>query len=137
MNQIREIQDAIAEHNAAGELLIAEVEAKRQKEREQSANSAIEDEYLSDDSHSDVESDSDSIRLPKTPAGKEHRAKQRSLRSRLREAKVVLHKIVFLLGDNYHALGRGKEEAEAYEEAETLRKGLLKCMFCLVNRDPG
>jgi E3 ubiquitin-protein ligase SHPRH len=44
----------------------------------------------------------------------------------LREAKLILHKIKFLMGDLFHNLEMSKDEDEAYEHAERLRKDLLQ-----------
>ena len=73
--------------------------------------------------------------MPKTPAGKQHKAQRGALKSRLREARLTLHRIKFLLGDVYHVLGgvHSTSEDAAYEVAEQIRRDLLKgvsaCMW--------
>lgn len=69
---------------------------------------------------------------------REARVRRRALQARLREANITRHKIVFLLGDTYHALGEDAvdgekeplvtEENHNYEEAEALRKTILRGM---------
>ncbi|KZV84430.1 hypothetical protein EXIGLDRAFT_776552 [Exidia glandulosa HHB12029] len=58
----------------------------------------------------------------------EYRTKTRAIRQRLREGYVVQHKVIFLLGDVYHALGPEFSQAEdaSYQAAEELRKTLLR-----------
>lgn len=54
--------------------------------------------------------------------------KRSGIANRLREAELLLHKVTFLMGDVYHTLGAkySKEEEEAYENAELIRRKLLK-----------
>jgi len=54
--------------------------------------------------------------------------KRGGIANRLREAELLLHKVTFLMGDVYHTLGDNysKEEGEAYENAELIRRKLLK-----------
>lgn len=61
------------------------------------------------------------------PSGRlQHNSKTGGYTSRLREARVLLHKAHFLLGDVYHQLGNTTLEDESYATAEELRKQLLK-----------
>ncbi|KAJ7623410.1 SNF2 family N-terminal domain-containing protein [Roridomyces roridus] len=71
---------------------------------------------------SDIESEDDE---KDTPADKQYRAKRNGLKHRLRELQIVMHRLKFLMGDVYHMLKSPKEN-EAYEEAETIRRNLLK-----------
>jgi E3 ubiquitin-protein ligase SHPRH len=71
--------------------------------------------------------------LPRTTAGEEHRNKRGALHNRLRDCYVVLHRIKFLQGDVHHMLGpsHAAEEDAAYQEAESIRRSLLKCRDAL------
>ncbi|KAJ7132049.1 SNF2 family N-terminal domain-containing protein [Mycena epipterygia] len=77
---------------------------------------------------SDLESDDDDDDASHTSATKEHRSRRRALKQRLRECRLVMHRVKFLQGDAYHMLGASQLAAEnaAYEEAETIRRTLLK-----------
>lgn len=46
--------------------------------------------------------------------------------ARLRDARTLLHKVHFLLGDAYHRLGFTEEEDRSYGAAEHIRKQLLQ-----------
>jgi E3 ubiquitin-protein ligase SHPRH len=46
--------------------------------------------------------------------------------ARLREARILLHKVQFLLGDAYHRLGCTADEDSSYSAAEHIRKQLLR-----------
>ncbi|KAF4586100.1 hypothetical protein EYR38_010373 [Pleurotus pulmonarius] len=48
-----------------------------------------------------------------------------TLRNRLREVTIALHRAYFVMGDVYHVLGRKEEEDAAYAQAEDLRKSIL------------
>jgi len=129
-SHMTEINHLLQQHHAKGEILKKEAAAHqaqvssstnkgKEKEKEQDKDDDTEDD---DDEEDNVEDRG----IPKTPAGKEHKAKTHSLKARLREAKLVLHQIKFLMGDVYHVLERSKEEDEAYQAADDLRKELLK-----------
>ncbi|KAK7030788.1 SNF2 family helicase [Favolaschia claudopus] len=77
---------------------------------------------------SEVDSDDDTDDDSQTQALKEFRIKRRALKQRLREAKLVMHRVKFLQGDAYHMLGATQSAAEdaAYAEAEKIRRGILK-----------
>ncbi|KAJ6625017.1 SNF2 family N-terminal domain-containing protein [Mycena sp. CBHHK59/15] len=123
---IKEIESAIAAHQANSSIQkeqstepTVDTEASNDKgkgkERPRSLSplSAIDSEE-EDDSHS--------------PAAKEYRHKRQALKQRLRECRLILHRVKFLQGDTYHMLGASQSAAEdaAYREAETIRRGLLK-----------
>ncbi|THH28194.1 hypothetical protein EUX98_g5996 [Antrodiella citrinella] len=123
-NAIATVQAAIKEHNAAGQLL------KTQAAEARDASEGAHDKgkgraYERDDSPlTETSEDND---LPKNAIGEEHANKKRALQSRLRECQISLHKVHFLKGDVYHALGESyaKAENEAYAAAEDLRRLLL------------
>ncbi|KAJ6485956.1 SNF2 family N-terminal domain-containing protein [Mycena sanguinolenta] len=78
---------------------------------------------------SDVESDeNDDDDGTQTSALKEYRRKRTALKQRLREARLVMHRVKFLQGDAYHMLGASQSAAEdaAYAEAEKIRRTILK-----------
>jgi E3 ubiquitin-protein ligase SHPRH len=83
-----------------------------------------------------VSEDEDDGDLPRTAAGEEYSNKKRALQQRLRECYLTLHRIKFLQGDIYHALGETKaaEEDAAYAVAEDLRRRLLRseCPDCFL-----
>lgn len=64
----------------------------------------------------------------KTAAGEEYINKRRALQQRLREVRLVLHRIKFLQGDVFHVLGaqHSVSETESYGVAEEIRRDLLK-----------
>ena len=133
---IADLKEAIAQHVKDGEALkaeMAQLRASRRKDsaQEQSDKSADDNRKgkgraRSDTPDMDLEEDEEGI--PRNPAGDAHRAKTTSLSNRLRESRIVLHKIKFLQGDVYHVLGKSYEDAEneAYAAAEDLRRQLLK-----------
>ncbi|KAJ7180438.1 SNF2 family N-terminal domain-containing protein [Mycena filopes] len=126
---IEEIESAIATHEANSDFHRPQVPEEEDeiaipndkgkgKEREQ-------DRERSSSPLSELESengDDDDVAL------KEHRIKRRALKQRLREAKLVMHRVKFLQGDAYHMLGASQAVAEnaAYAEAETIRRAILK-----------
>ncbi|KAH9476541.1 putative ATP-dependent helicase [Psilocybe cubensis] len=131
---LEEIKDALTKHDAKGKILIEEAAQLRQQ-REVSAEAGEPNEKgkgkardSADGREDDGGEDEDPEEkgLPKTPAGEEHRVKRRTLKSRLREGYVLLHRVKFLQGDVYHVLGRSNDEDAAYQAAEQLRRQLLK-----------
>lgn len=64
--------------------------------------------------------------LPASAEGEEHRRVRMAFVSRIREARVLLHRIEFSMGDLYHHFGKSREEEEAYGEAEAIRRSLLQ-----------
>ncbi|KAJ2921288.1 hypothetical protein H1R20_g15804, partial [Candolleomyces eurysporus] len=148
-DHIQEINAVLEEHHERGELLKQEAAARRharqeaateaQQEQEASTSSSsnlnngkgngVDQDQLEGDDHNGDEDEEENVEdkgLPKTPAGKEHRAKTQALKARLREGRLTLHRVKFLMGDVFHVLERSKEEDAAYEDAEKLRRELLK-----------
>lgn len=131
---LEEIKDALAKHDAKGKILIEEAAQLRQQR--ESSTETIEtsgkgkgkarDRGDERDDDGSEDEDPEEKGLPKTPAGEEHRVKRRTLKGRLREGYVLLHRVKFLQGDVYHVLGRSKEEDAAYQAAEQLRRQLLR-----------
>ena len=124
-----EIKGAMAEHDEKGEALKEDAAARREQpapamEKGKGKERAVSD-ALSD------EQDSEDKGLPRNPAGEEHATRRRALQHRLREAKVVLHKVKFLQGDVYHMLGEAFKSAEdaAYAVTDEIRRDLLKGAF--------
>ncbi|KAH8114834.1 SNF2 family N-terminal domain-containing protein [Phellopilus nigrolimitatus] len=128
-----EINYVITEHDARGEILKQEAIAQRQAERladDDTGASSSKGKGRQRQRSASVSLSEDSLddELPKTPAGEEHKHKRRALQARLRECRVVLHQIHFLLGNVYNGLGQTyiTQEEDAYGIAEDLRKRLLK-----------
>lgn len=141
-DQITEIKNVLADHDEKGKILKEEAAALRKarqealgarlpandkgkgKAREVSEDLSEDEDDDDEDEHEDPEDKG----LPKTPAGKQHKAQRGALKSRLREARLTLHRIKFLLGDVYHVLGgvHSTSEDAAYEAAEHIRRDLLK-----------
>jgi E3 ubiquitin-protein ligase SHPRH len=122
---IQDCQDRLVILRKKGEVIVAEAEANKAKkliDHEDDQPDVVEDE--SDDEDGSI--DSNELKMPKTPAGDEHRTRIRALHSRIRELQVVQHKIAFLLGDVYHVLGRTEVEDASYAKADALRKELLR-----------
>lgn len=72
-------------------------------------------------------------------AAEEHATKLRGLQQRLKEIRLVLHRIKFLQGDVYHVLGgqHAESESQAYEIADQIRKDILKGMSFPRQRNVG
>ncbi|KAI0742548.1 SNF2 family N-terminal domain-containing protein [Daedaleopsis nitida] len=140
---LADIKDALAQHTKEGEQLKAEMAQLRASRRQGSADTRNDNKNgqssdigkgkgkelapaQSDTPEPDFDADEEGI--PRTPAGEAHKAKGVSLAQRLRESRIVLHKIKFLQGDLYHTLGKSHENSEndAYAAAEDLRRLLLK-----------
>jgi E3 ubiquitin-protein ligase SHPRH len=79
-----------------------------------------------DEDDDEEEEEGEDLGLPKTPAGDEHRTKRSAIKQRLRECRLLLHKVNFLQGDVFHVLGKSEEEDAAYQAADELRHQLLK-----------
>ncbi|KAF9459395.1 SNF2 family N-terminal domain-containing protein [Collybia nuda] len=118
-----DVKNALAEHSVKGALLKKE------------ASTAIpEDERLPGKGKerqrdvSEVTQDSSDNDLPHSPAGDEHGKKRGALQNRLRECRLILHRVKFLQGDLHHILGASHSVAEdaAYAAAEEIRRSLLK-----------
>jgi hypothetical protein len=78
-----------------------------------------------DDHKSDEDNDSDGEDEEPDHVDPAHR-KGSSCAVRLREARVLLHKAHFLLGDVYHQLGNVPKEDESYSAAEAARQNILR-----------
>lgn len=61
-----------------------------------------------------------------TTAGEEHITRRRTLQQRLRETRLVLHRVKFLQGDVYHVLDSQHPSEESYRVADEIRRELLK-----------
>jgi E3 ubiquitin-protein ligase SHPRH len=141
-DMIGEIKTALDEHRAAGEVLKKEAAARRESlgMRASEASTSTTDKgkgkerAISDIPSDNEDEDSDDKGL-RNPAGEEHTAKRGALQHRLREIKLVLHKVKFLQGDVYHMLGEAysSAEAEAYDAAEAIRRDLLRGMLSFIN----
>lgn len=101
---------------------------RAQRAAEKGRSPSPESDASGEDEASENTEESDDADIPKNPAGDEYKSKRTSLRSRLRECRLMLHRIKFLLGDVYHILGEAhaQDEASAYEVADNIRKGLLE-----------
>lgn len=134
---IQEVEAEIALHDEKGEALKKEAAALRAARRKSAepepsdkgkGKARVVDDFSSDESDDDDDSMNDEG-MPKTPAGREHVHKKTGLVNRLRDCYLSLHRVKFLQGDVYHAMGEHKavDEEAAYAAAEALRKRLLKC----------
>jgi E3 ubiquitin-protein ligase SHPRH len=136
---IEEVESMIATHEANNRSLhqaqetdpeprpnMSPIDKGKGKERDRSSSP------LSDFESDENEDDDD---VSRSPAAKEHRFKRLALKQRLRECRLVMHRVKFLQGDIYHMLGEAQSAAEnaAYGEAETIRRNLLQStIFFLV-----
>ncbi|PBK60985.1 hypothetical protein ARMSODRAFT_676532 [Armillaria solidipes] len=120
---IDEIELAITDHDVKGDVLKKEAAARRTSQPELPSRKGKERELSWTPSE-----DTDDDGLPRTLAGEEHGIKRRALQQRLRESRMVLHRVKFLQGDTYHVLGDSfsAEESAAYAECEEMRRNLLK-----------
>ncbi|KAI9061801.1 hypothetical protein FKP32DRAFT_1594010 [Trametes sanguinea] len=124
-----DLVEAVEANTKEGEQLKAET-AKRREELRQAR--AQENDKGKGRARSDTPEqehvDADEEGLPHNRVGDAHRAKRVALQSRLREARIVMHKVKFLQGDVYHVLGEQylNQENEAYAAAEELRRVLLR-----------
>lgn len=134
---IQEIESAIAEHRSKGDILKQQGAESRQRQGLNLDSDNNDDDLakekgkqreMSITPSEEGESDSEDGDIPKTPAGEEYINKRRALQQRLRESRIVLHRVKFLQGDLYHILGAAQstQEDEAYAVAETVRRNLLK-----------
>ncbi|KAI0370965.1 hypothetical protein BV20DRAFT_943332 [Pilatotrama ljubarskyi] len=129
---VDDLAAALAEHAKEGEKLKAETAKRREERREARAHHADDNGKGKGRARSDTPEgdnvDADEEGLPHNPIGDAHRAKLGMLQNRLRDARIVLHKVKFLQGDVYHVLGEqyANQENDAYAAAEELRRVLLK-----------
>ncbi|KAI0632763.1 SNF2 family N-terminal domain-containing protein [Trametes polyzona] len=132
-NLVSDMSEALAELAKEGEALKAETAKLREERRHAAREHAAADNgkgkgRARSDTPEGGSVDADEEGLPHNPAGDAHRAKLTTLQARLREARIVLHKVKFLQGDVYHVLGEqySEQENEAYGAAEELRRVLLR-----------
>jgi len=141
-DMIGEIKTALDEHRTAGEVLKKEAAARRSslgmRASEVSTSTADKGkgkERAVSEVPPDSEDGDSEDKVLHNPAGEEHAAKRGALQHRLREIKLVLHKLKFLQGDVYHMLGEAysSAEAEAYDAAEAIRRDLLRGLLSFIN----
>ncbi|OSD03772.1 hypothetical protein PYCCODRAFT_1365388 [Trametes coccinea BRFM310] len=129
---VGDLVEAVEAHTKEGEQLKAETAKRREELRQahaEKANDKGKGRARSDTpEHEHEHVDADEEGLPHNRIGDAHRAKRVALQTRLREARIVLHKVKFLQGDVYHVLGEQyvNQENEAYAAAEELRRVLLR-----------
>ncbi|KAF7799206.1 hypothetical protein EIP86_010437 [Pleurotus ostreatoroseus] len=121
---IKEIRLSLDKHDEAGKSLMAE-EANSDDVTPETSKDKGKQPMRHETSRASEDGEEDG--LPQTAAGEEHRNKKRALQQRLRECQIVMHKVKFLMGDVYHALGESHsaDENAAYAAAEDLRRVLL------------
>ncbi|KAI0830062.1 SNF2 family N-terminal domain-containing protein [Trametes gibbosa] len=129
---VSDLNDVLAEHTEEGEKLKTET-ARRREERCQIAHHHPADEgkgknRARSDTPDHESVDADDEGLPQNSVGDAHRTKAAALNGRIRDARIILHKVKFLQGDIYHVLGEhyANQENDAYAAAEELRRVLLK-----------
>lgn len=131
---IEEIEDVIHDHDLVGQALEGgatigrsstepldlSLQSPLKGKAARGPQETTEDEF-------DEPSGSEEIDLPKTLARNAHKSKKRALLQRLREFKLLLHRIKFLQGDLWSARGElyAVPESEAYEAADQIRRTLL------------
>lgn len=123
-----ELQNAIKEHNAKGEALKRQspnITPSENQNQEDVSPEGGNGEKGKEREHSLISNDED---IPRSVLDEEHAAKRRALQQRLKEMRLVLHRVKFLQGDVYHVLGsqHSASEAEAYGTADEIRRDLLK-----------
>lgn len=129
---VSDLSDVLNEHAKEGEKLKEETTRLRELRHQATSHHAADHNKgkgrARSDSpdHDSVEADEEG--LPHNPIGDAHRAKAGMLQNRIRDARIILHKVKFLQGDVYHVLGEQytNQENEAYAAAEELRRVLLK-----------
>lgn len=136
---MEEFRLVLAEHDAKGEIMKQEARALREVRNEIYSNDTEQvpssrdkgkgkERQMSPESEIDEEDTLDDRDIPRTPAGHEHKVKRRAIQQRIRDGRLLLHRVKFLQGDVYHVLGasHGPSEDAAYATAEELRRELLK-----------
>lgn len=129
---INEIKRTMDEHRAAGDVLTKEAKRRAGEASTTTADKGKGKEREVSEVPSTTEDEDAEVKgLPRNPAGEEHATRSGALQHRLREIKLVLHKVKFLQGDVYHMLGEAysSAEAESYDAAEAIRRDLLKGML--------
>ena len=116
-----DVKEAIAQHTKEGERLKEETARLRAARRKGFADDQEAEgdkgkgkgRANGDTPEVDLQGlEADGEGIPRNPAGDAHRAKSTSLSQRLRENRIVFHKIKSLQGDVYHVLGKPYENAE-------------------------
>ncbi|PCH42935.1 hypothetical protein WOLCODRAFT_90057 [Wolfiporia cocos MD-104 SS10] len=126
---IDDIQAAIVEHDKEGVALRKLTQtSKARLDPQVNADRDRKGKGKAVEGTKDSDADPDEEDAPRTPAEEAHVAKKSALQHRLRESRITLHKVLFLLGDVHHVLGESHADAEndAYSRAEELRRELLK-----------
>lgn len=129
---IEEHEIAIRQHREKGEALKTQVLALPQDDLQEPSQHELNEEPGTSEKGKEREH-SPGDDFAGTSVGEEHATKRRALQQRLREVRLVLHRIKFLQGDVYHVLGGQytASETEAYGIAEEIRRDLLKGMSSL------
>ncbi|KAF5351852.1 hypothetical protein D9756_007728 [Leucocoprinus leucothites] len=117
---IEELQAAIRQHHERGNTLRTVGDSEGQEDLDEGSNTGDKGK-----GREISPSDED---VPNTAAGEEYATKRRALQQRLREARLVLHRVKFLQGDVCHVLGGqySFSETQSYGLAEEIRRELLK-----------
>jgi E3 ubiquitin-protein ligase SHPRH len=132
----RDVNEFIEEHQAA----IRQQHEKWALSKQRESSTEAQDQHPAQDEidadsglnskgkERDLSPSSSDHNIPKTTADEEYAVKRRALHQRLREVRLVLHRVKFLQGDVYHVLGGqySAEEALAYSVADEIRRDLLK-----------
>ncbi|KAF8308099.1 hypothetical protein DL93DRAFT_1962187 [Clavulina sp. PMI_390] len=90
-----------------------------------------------DESDGDTDSDDDEEDMGDHLGGRTKAKKKAdglNFNARLRQARILLHKAHFLLGNAYFQCGKSTEEAEAYALADDVRKRLLRSSQRIASR---
>ncbi|KDQ23693.1 hypothetical protein PLEOSDRAFT_1048636 [Pleurotus ostreatus PC15] len=101
----------------------AEKEGKLLRDEINTALSAVTAKGQS--SNADEDPEDDESNAGSDDANGSSAVQKGTLRNRLREVIIALHRAYFVMGDVYHVLGRKEEEDAAYAQAEDLRKSIL------------
>ena len=133
---IADVLETAKAHAKEGERLRAEVRAARRQgstgaQRTGTANDGKgkgKETRKETSASPDIDFAADEDDLPRNAIGEAYKGKLIAINSRLREARISLHKVKFLQGDVYHVLGATYEAEEntAYASAEELRRVLMK-----------
>ena len=131
---IAEILNVASAHAKEGERLRAEVRAARRQSSTGPSNDGgkgkekAKEAEESRDEDQVLEHEADEDDIPRNAMGEAYKGKLIAINSRLREARIAMHKVKFLLGDVYHILGAMYEQQEndAYAAADDMRRVLLK-----------
>jgi E3 ubiquitin-protein ligase SHPRH len=123
---MKELENVLADHDLKGKVLKEEAGNRQVKFDTTGKGKGRMIADADDEDDEEEEEEGEDLGLPKTPAGDEHRTKRSAIKQRLRECRLLLHKVNFLQGDVFHVLGKSEEEDAAYQAADELRHQLLK-----------